>query len=218
MDLKPIETRYAGCRFRSRLEARWAVFFDRAGIQWEYEPEGFELPSGARYLPDFWLPESRAWFEVKGDTPTERARDVLCEFAQHLPMADDVMTSAGLAISQYLKVAVGDIPRPEDRRTVLDMGIDEYIASGDGRGRQPAWSRGWIWRLIPMNDGCHVGAAWWNECPRGHKWVGWGWCWLCRASVVENGKDYDVHYAAWHGYTTKLSRALRAARSARFGT
>lgn len=26
--IRAIETRYAGCRFRSRLEARWAVFFD----------------------------------------------------------------------------------------------------------------------------------------------------------------------------------------------
>lgn len=53
--MKPIETHYAGCRFRSRLEARWAVFFDTLGIQWEYEFQGYDLPSGW-YLPDFWLP------------------------------------------------------------------------------------------------------------------------------------------------------------------
>jgi hypothetical protein len=41
--IKPIETRYRGYRFRSRLEARWAVFFDVAGIAWRYEPEGFDL-------------------------------------------------------------------------------------------------------------------------------------------------------------------------------
>jgi hypothetical protein len=34
-----------GYRFRSRLEARWAVFFDVAGIPWQYEPEGFDLSS-----------------------------------------------------------------------------------------------------------------------------------------------------------------------------
>lgn len=50
--MRPIETIYGGCRFRSRLEARWAVFFDSLGLPWEYEPEGFELRSG-RYLPDF---------------------------------------------------------------------------------------------------------------------------------------------------------------------
>lgn len=33
-DITPIQTRYAGCLFRSRLEARWAVFFDHLGIRW----------------------------------------------------------------------------------------------------------------------------------------------------------------------------------------
>lgn len=68
MTIKAIETRYAGCRFRSRLEARWAVLFDHLGIQWEYEPQGFELDAG-RYLPDFYLPGTREWVEVKGSQP-----------------------------------------------------------------------------------------------------------------------------------------------------
>ncbi len=51
--IKPIETIYNGYRFRSRLEARWAVFLDSLGVKYEYEPEGFELPDGTRYLPDF---------------------------------------------------------------------------------------------------------------------------------------------------------------------
>lgn len=41
-EIKPIETVYKGYRFRSRLEARWAVFFDAQGIEWEYEPENRE--------------------------------------------------------------------------------------------------------------------------------------------------------------------------------
>ena len=70
--IKAIETRYAGCRFRSRLEARWAVFFDALGIEWQYEPEGFELPSGW-YLPDFLVttPAGQAWIEVKPTEPDE---------------------------------------------------------------------------------------------------------------------------------------------------
>jgi hypothetical protein len=59
---KPIETRYAGCRFRSRLEARWAVFFDRLGIAWEYEPEGFELAPLPKCRPECPSPP-RSWFE-----------------------------------------------------------------------------------------------------------------------------------------------------------
>lgn len=71
MDIKPIETVYNGYRFRSRLEARWAVFFDAAGIKYEYEPEGFEA-DGVRYLPDFYLPEldDGVYVEVKSDEPS----------------------------------------------------------------------------------------------------------------------------------------------------
>lgn len=53
MTIKPIQTTYKGYRFRSRVEARWAVFFDAMGWEWEYEVEGFEMPDGTRYLPDF---------------------------------------------------------------------------------------------------------------------------------------------------------------------
>lgn len=64
--LKPIETVYQGYRFRSRLEARWAVFFDALGIPWEYESEGFDLGEAGKYLPDFWLPTFGVWVEIKG--------------------------------------------------------------------------------------------------------------------------------------------------------
>ena len=63
--IKPIETIYNGFRFRSRLEARWAVYFDALDIKYEYELEGFELGGGVRYLPDFWLPEFNVHVEVK---------------------------------------------------------------------------------------------------------------------------------------------------------
>lgn len=69
MTIRAIETRYNGYRFRSRAEARWAVFFDALGLRYEYEKEGYELPCG-RYLPDFFLPEINVWFEVKGVDPT----------------------------------------------------------------------------------------------------------------------------------------------------
>lgn len=63
--MKAIQTQYRGYFFRSRLEARWAVFFDKLGIEWQYEPEGFELGSAGRYLPDFYVPDLGAWVEVK---------------------------------------------------------------------------------------------------------------------------------------------------------
>lgn len=69
-----IETAYAGRLFRSRLEARWAVFFDSLGIHWQYEPQGFEAVDGSRYLPDFYLPDLQTWVEVKGDPNGLRAQ------------------------------------------------------------------------------------------------------------------------------------------------
>jgi hypothetical protein len=99
MDIKPIETNYKGYRFRSRLEARWAVFFDTWGVKWEYEPEGFSLPHG-KYLPDFWLPEWNAWFEVKPEGGiTERAALLakeLCESTRY-----GVLISDGLPKTEY---------------------------------------------------------------------------------------------------------------------
>lgn len=71
MDIKAIETIYKGYKFRSRLEARWAVFFDSLGWQWEYEQEGFELPDGSKYLPDFYFPDVHKYGEVKGAEATD---------------------------------------------------------------------------------------------------------------------------------------------------
>jgi hypothetical protein len=65
MNIKPKETRYRGYRFRSRLEARWAVYFEVLGISWEYEPQGYELEDGISYLPDFFFPELKCFGEVK---------------------------------------------------------------------------------------------------------------------------------------------------------
>lgn len=79
--IKAIETRYAGCRFRSRLEARWAVYFDTLGIGWEYEKEGFNL-DGVFYLPDFWLPQVQMWAEVKPVALTREEESKVCSLAE----------------------------------------------------------------------------------------------------------------------------------------
>lgn len=62
--MKAINTEYKGHYFRSRLEAKWAVYFDALNVKWEYEPEGFEK-DGVRYLPDFYFPEYDIWAEIK---------------------------------------------------------------------------------------------------------------------------------------------------------
>lgn len=64
-ELKAIQTEYKGYLFRSRLEARWAVFFDAIGVAWEYEPEGIVLSDESQYLSDFYLSDFYCYFEVK---------------------------------------------------------------------------------------------------------------------------------------------------------
>src|SRR5919112_3049565 len=70
MSPKSYQTRYRGCHFRSRLEARWAVFFDTLDVPWEDEPKDFNLGDLGRYLPDFRLPWQEFWVEVKGAAPS----------------------------------------------------------------------------------------------------------------------------------------------------
>jgi hypothetical protein len=73
MKAKP--TVFAGVRFRSRLEARWAVFFAALGVRWEYEPE----TPATNYQADFLLPRATCgplWVEVKPPLPGQEERPV----------------------------------------------------------------------------------------------------------------------------------------------
>jgi len=49
--VQAMETHYKGFRFRSRLEARWAMFFDMTGVKWTFEPQPVTV-FGEPYLPD----------------------------------------------------------------------------------------------------------------------------------------------------------------------
>jgi hypothetical protein len=68
--IQALPTIYDGVRYRSRIEARWAIFMDTLSIEHEYEREGFDCGNGVYYLPDFWLPALKVWIEVKGELPT----------------------------------------------------------------------------------------------------------------------------------------------------
>ncbi len=89
--LKAIDTYWDGLMFRSRLEARWAVFYDHLGIKYEYEKEGYDLGGGIWYLPDFWLPIQNCFVEVKPVWPIpgclERIKAERLAIASGLPVA-----------------------------------------------------------------------------------------------------------------------------------
>ncbi len=137
MLLKAIETRYKGYRFRSRLEARWAVFFDALQWAWEYEPEGYELGDGLRYLPDFRLStaDGPVWVEVKPEEPDAMAR----RKAERLVMATKIP----------LLFCVGT-PSPEKVGTDMDVvclddqGSVVWAGASVGAYAKRKWGRlGW---------------------------------------------------------------------------
>ena len=85
-EISVIPTKYNGISFRSRLEARAAVLFDKLGLCWEYEPEGFQLPENGWYLPDFLIKKNKyltedLWVECKGKNPTIVEENKLTELA-----------------------------------------------------------------------------------------------------------------------------------------
>jgi hypothetical protein len=89
-DVEAIETEYMGVAYRSRTEAKWAVFFDFLNLEFCYEQYWFDLSSGQKYLPDFYIHEFNAYFEVKPSSEeiiTEECVKARC-LAHDLPKAN----------------------------------------------------------------------------------------------------------------------------------
>lgn len=115
MSLNPVQTEYKGYLFRSRLEARWAVFFDSLGVEWEYESEGYDLGNGIHYLPDFLLhgvtidhglykENCDIYVEVKGQMTPEDKEKITRFYEAGAPESDE----DGLSKTPVL--VVGKIP------------------------------------------------------------------------------------------------------------
>ena len=123
--LKSIQTEYKGYLFRSRLEARWAVFFDACGVDWEYEPEGYDLGDGLYYLPDFLLhgvtvnhgyfrKNCDIYVEVKGQMNDSDAEKINRFYAAGYPEDSD------WGVSKSAVLVVGNIPDGETMSDILD--------------------------------------------------------------------------------------------------
>lgn len=149
-NLKAIETRYAGCHFRSRLEARWAVFFDTLGIAWQYEPQGFELGS-TYYLPDFRLPGIKVWIEVKGslhpiDPKWHEFHDIIndYEILSYLPADQHVLElhipewSTSCETVPWRTFMAGQVPRPDPPSSEKDYAWGVLTGPGSPHA-------GWAW-------------------------------------------------------------------------
>jgi hypothetical protein len=145
--IKAIETVYDGYRFRSRLEARWAVFFNALGIKYEYEKEGFDL-DGTWYLPDFWLPEYKYWIEIKGQNAKDQEENKCSKltdmthhptflFSGSIPLPDyEICDIATLYIgddifsaSKYERYAWSECPFCEKINITKFGSIDQLVLS-----------------------------------------------------------------------------------------
>lgn len=69
MEHKAIPTKYRNVQFRSRLEARWAAFFDKKYHSWQYEPIDLDgwIPDFIVKMPDapMGVPQKSLLIEVK---------------------------------------------------------------------------------------------------------------------------------------------------------
>lgn len=80
---RSIPTLYGSTEFRSKLEADWARFFDKIGLKWRYEVRGMYF-GDVFYYPDFYLPDSQQYVEVKGVWAPADCRKVAA-LLQYLP-------------------------------------------------------------------------------------------------------------------------------------
>ena len=192
-EIKPIETYYDGCRFRSRLEARWAVFFNELGVHYEYEPEGFQK-NGLMYLPDFRVTcygtrgakDGKGfplYVEVKGEMREEDALKIKT-FAHFDHYDFEHVSNDHISL-----LVVGDIPRIDDDWDVIDkLHYSCYWDMGFG--------------VYPFNyetiEGDHFGAF---------------------PAATPDGRFYlmgdDLHYINSED-VHRTANAFRAARRARF--
>lgn len=102
------EVIYNGQKYRSTLEARWAMFFDLAHIKFVYELQTFYCGtyddcSDVFYEPDFYLPEYDIYCEVKA-TETQLAHSFINKIQYAIDFNQTDISRKGLLI-------LGQIPK-----------------------------------------------------------------------------------------------------------
>jgi hypothetical protein len=109
-----IETPYNGTMYRSRTEARYALMFECADIDFQYEPDGYEFEErGRKYIPDFWVPSWNSFLEVKpdsfrlipGDWSDERCK---CEVLNEATNRDVLLAAGSPSLSLRLNLFQAD--------------------------------------------------------------------------------------------------------------
>jgi hypothetical protein len=126
--IKAHPTKYNGVQFRSRLEARWACFFDQAGLQWEYEPIDIE-----GWTPDFRLTIPCSHTECNGShvllievKPYERIEEFLGHRCMEFPYGFSTTKEGGI---------IGEIPAHASAGFGINPSVTYWeMAHGSGGG------------------------------------------------------------------------------------
>lgn len=191
--MRAIQTEWRGYNFRSRLEARYAVLFEDAGLEWRYEVQGFELNDGRRYLPDFYLPDLDLYVEIKGVEPDPEVERLLRDFTRPIILM--------VGLPDFGSRLFDGIRGKLFTYSTSEIGRMPFIADAElSRCRE---CEEWVVCVHPESDALHEG-----ECELIHQrsqWQTWG-------PHCEHGfeKDWQVH--SHH----ELEQAAKAAKSARF--
>jgi hypothetical protein len=239
MTIRAIETAYNGYRFRSRLEARWAVALDTLAVRYEYEKQGFDLGAAGRYLPDFWLPDHDFWVEVKGTQ-----EDAAADWEKIEALADGSRKAVFVAVGSVGEETVS-CRFPAAGQELFD-GLEEPLPAPDQSAVLKSFQRQshtTVWGLSVVCPVCgfdyvHPGSPEEKNCDDYSAWDGRGkavrvpfWCenwhsWTLRfgfhkgntflavENVVRHSHNLPLYLAGWD--KDKLQAAYRAARRARF--
>lgn len=154
--MQAIPTRYRGFQMRSRLEAKWAAFFDLLGWRWDYEP--LDLNG---WIPDFVIDGQPRPVLVEVKPLFGFSEEVACKIEKALNHQADsfevLILGAGIAHNQYRQASVGwitddfgcDIRPPWDCAVIIHPHQDETkhgLAAAIGSYRD---------RITGFHDGDH---------------------------------------------------------------
>ena len=182
-----IETKYGNTLFRSKLEASYAATFDKFGIVWSYEPEGYETDAG-RYLPDFFLENLNTFFEVKG--PHEQNLDKVVALRRFIEQDSRAATDSPDEWDwrESTQVIIGDsagfLYDSRDLRLRAETETDAPLRL------PPHW--------VDIGHGTVLdicqGTVHFGQCPQCQRWIFYQQfeCWNCRVCDYRLGKFTDL--------------------------
>ncbi len=165
-----IPTEYHGTQFRSKLESDYARHFDTLELSWKYETTGRHF-GDVFYLPDFWLPRSRQYVEVKGVfAPADHTKTgALLRHVEPRPYTDEFCPDVPLVVC---------LPRGKF------FGFERGGCAGPG----PAEFARIGGRFVELMQ-CGVCRGWWFAEPS------WGWRCQCCGAYDGNGHIIDRYDA-----------------------